>query len=154
MQSLKLIWIALPLVFLGSCSRAPECKFKGEYESEANAGCFVVRGNKALFVEGKNGKLSLPGGTKKSGEAPQCTAERETWEETGMQVISQTKVHSFENGFQLFDCNLLDSQRMDGSNRPLGLEIDAIHWLEADDFEGRAWRFPEQVERYKKQLRK
>jgi len=140
------------LMLLASCAKAPECKFAGTYNSEANAGCLLVDNRKVLLIEGKNGKLSLPGGGKAKGEAPQCTAERETWEESGIEVTAGDKIISFDNGFQLFKCSMVGEQVKDGSERPWRFEVKAVHWLGKDDFEGKEWRFPEQVEFIKSQL--
>ncbi|MBX2807052.1 MAG: NUDIX hydrolase [Cellvibrionaceae bacterium] len=139
-------------VFPLGCSSPPACHFTEKFVEEANAGCFIVENNRALFVEGKNGKLALPGGTKKAGEAPQCTAERETWEETGIQVIAQQQIYSFDNGFQLFNCKVRFVDSIEGAGRPWRFEINDIHWLAIDEFDAYLWRFPSQVDRYKEQL--
>ena len=142
------------LLFICSCSKAPDCHYTDAYASEANAGCFIANDNKVLFVEGRNGKLSLPGGGLSSGEAPQCTAEREAWEETGIEVVAREKIMTFENGFQLFNCQAIAGQVLNGSKRPRRMEIKAIHWLAADEFQGHQWRFPDQVEWIRGQLNK
>ena len=152
MPEQKLILFTLLSTLLFSCNNAPKCHFDKEFTEEANAGCFIIDNNRALFVEGLNGKLSLPGGSKNAGEAPQCTAERETWEETGIHVVAKRKIYSFDNGFQLFDCDLLPSEKNDGSYRPWRLEIKDIHWLTADKFEKHQWRFYDQIEIYKRLL--
>lgn len=137
----------LPVVVLvASCSRAPECSFSGKFNQEANAGCLVIHGDKALYVEENNGKLSFPGGGLQSGEAPQCTAEREVWEETGIKVRAQRKLITFDNGFQLFECDIAGENALDGSERPWRFEINAVHWFDKHELAGnKPWRFPEQV---------
>ena len=150
-MKLLTVILILSLQLLSAC-QAPECHFLEDNIREANAGCFIVKNQKVLFVEGKSGKLSLPGGTSQFGEAPQCTAERETWEETNLIVIAGRKIDTFENGFQLYTC-AISSQQTSNEYRPVwNLEIKAIHWLSLEDFKDKTWRFPDQVDLYKAQL--
>ena len=115
----------------------------------------MVSNGRALFVEGRKGKLSLPGGAKLSGEAPQCTAERETWEEAGISVRAQNRLYTFENGFQVFDCDLLPDQSIrsiKGTEGSWGLEIVRVHWLALSELDEFVWRFPDQLDVYKNLL--
>lgn len=111
------------------------------------AGCLVVHDNKLLLAEGRNGAISLPGGGMDEGEAAQCTAEREVWEETGIKVKANDLVNTFENGFHVYTCSIVDvqNQQLDGANRPFRADVAQVHWLGPDDFENKQWRFPEQV---------
>ncbi len=98
------------------------------------------------MVEGKNGLLSLPGGGWHSGESPQCTAERETWEETGIEVKATERIVTFANGFQLFDCQMAGEQAVNGAARPWRFEVANVHWFgEAELSEAKNWRFPDQI---------
>ena len=53
-----------------------------------------------------SGKLDLPGGTSDPGESAQCTAHRETWEETGFNVEVGELLATKESGFQFYACSL------------------------------------------------
>lgn len=150
--SMKVILLSL-LSILAACSKSPECNYSGEMSTQANAGCMVVKNKKVLIIEGKNNLFQLPGGGAKKGEAAQCTAERETWEETGIEVVAGGLVETFENGFKLFDCTIKGDQILDGSNRPWRWEVKAVYWLGVDDFTGRKWRFPDQAEKIKLHLK-
>jgi 8-oxo-dGTP pyrophosphatase MutT (NUDIX family) len=68
-----------------------------------NAGCFLVDKQKLLVVQViHNGRgLDIPGGTSEKGESAQCTAARETFEETGLNVIVHELAHTFGK-FYLF----------------------------------------------------
>ena len=130
---------------LASCSDVPKCNYVGVSSEGANAGCMVVHNKKILIVEDNSGLLSLPGGSMNPGEIAQCTAEREVWEETGIVVKANNKIETFANGFQLFDCEALGAQIMDGSNRPWRFEVDEVHWVGLVELSKGRWRFPKQV---------
>ncbi|WP_366492917.1 NUDIX hydrolase [Alcanivorax sp.] len=53
----------------------------------ANAGCLIIQNDKVLLLSHRWGdKLGVPGGTLEDGELAQCTAWRETREETGTKL--------------------------------------------------------------------
>lgn len=144
--------LSLGIIGSMSCSEVPKCTYAGEIVAEANAGCLVVHQNRLLIVEDYLKQMSLPGGTKTTGEAPQCTAEREVWEETGISVKAGRKIKTFENGFQVFACEVIGEQILDGSTRSAFSEIESIHWIAIDQFNGATWRFPGQVTLMKQYL--
>lgn len=73
-------------------------------------------------MQGLNGRLSLPGGSSEPGESAQCTAFRETWEETGLQLQPRELLEVFDTGFHLYRC---DRDAWSG-------EIDPLHdWKSA-----------------------
>ncbi len=87
------------------------------------------------------GKQSLPGGTADMGESPQCTAYRETLEETGVKVKVNELLGVFENGFHVYGCEPV-------TQNP---DLNAYDWKEVSDVSWRSWlsldsdnwRFPE-----------
>ena len=129
-----------------SCSQAPECAYQGSDTVSANAGCLVVQDGKLLIIEGRDGLFQLPGGGSDKSEPAYCTAERETWEETGIEVTANRLVTTFENGFRLHACTAVDRQALGSVDRPWRLEVKAVHWLLDAEFDGKSWRFPDQVE--------
>ena len=150
---LKIFILIICVLFLVSCAETPKCNYSGDSSLEANAGCLVVHENKLLIVEDSKGRMSLPGGSKNSGEVAQCTAEREVWEETGVEVKAVKRITTFNNGFQLFECDISGKQVLDGATRPWRFEIDEIHWFGLSQFVNKNWRYPEQLALMKAHLK-
>lgn len=131
---------------------APACNISSGKQDEktANAaGCFIRAAGKVLLVRNRwNGKLGFPGGFSEFKEAAQCTAHRETWEETGLQVEVGMLAMRFENGFALYHCQLLLNQDVDGSI-PVPMsgvaEISQILWADPHRVSFYKWRFPQQL---------
>eukprot|EP00406_Dinophysis_acuminata_P058285 CAMPEP_0179283878 /NCGR_PEP_ID=MMETSP0797-20121207/38402_1 /TAXON_ID=47934 /ORGANISM="Dinophysis acuminata, Strain DAEP01" /LENGTH=321 /DNA_ID=CAMNT_0020992643 /DNA_START=53 /DNA_END=1013 /DNA_ORIENTATION=+ len=67
---------------------APPSPLRSLALAPTNAGCFLVDAGKMLLVKHTSGFLDIPGGTGKVGEPPEATAARETFEETGHQVVA------------------------------------------------------------------
>lgn len=89
----------------------PQCKSELINDKRnSNAGCIIVIDNKALFVKQAIGrKLSLPGGTKKPNETAPCTAARETFEETGIDVIVKKQLKKLNNSFIVYQCQPINT---------------------------------------------
>lgn len=113
-----------------------------ESHIHANAGCVVIQENRMLLIESRTAKLSVPGGTAERTETAACTAIRETREETGLQVQPRALLKIWENGFYLFECTLTGESLKTTISQPA--EVKAIRWLDAEEFEGHAWRFKKQ----------
>lgn len=86
---------------------APGCRVEWEAQEPdaGNASCLVVVDGRLLLVRLLNGKLDLPGRTSESGETAQCTAARETWEETGADVVVGRHLLTFTTGDRLYRCH-------------------------------------------------
>lgn len=137
--------IPLVLLLLVGCEeQAPACHYAGEPDEAPSAGCLVVYHGKVLLVETRTGGFTPPGGTVGLGDVPQCTAERETWEESGVEVEVTELFHRFRNGFRLYWCEPVGepSPRVD----PFQLEVLEAGFYETSAFETLQWRFPEQAE--------
>lgn len=89
-----------------------------------------------------NGDVSLPGGSSLPGEPAQCTAFRETWEETGLRLQPRELLQVFDTGFHLYRCER--DSRSGVIDPPLRLEVREAFYLAADQFETYTWRFEEQ----------
>ena len=78
--------IMIAAVMLSACSRQPTCSVTSGDMGVPSAGCLTVDNGELLLVKIMGGTYGPPGGSTKSNESAQCAAERETWEETGVQV--------------------------------------------------------------------
>jgi len=131
------------IALLASCSAAPPCTYEGKSDVAVSAGCLVLNRHHALLVvEDFNGNIASPGGSTNSGESAQCAAQRETWEETGLNTRPVALVKVFDNGFHLYHCELDDPQA--AIDPPMRMEIQRAFWLAAEDFTEHPWRFPGQ----------
>lgn len=136
----------LPILAVGllaACS--PQQNLACPYTDEApqaDSGCFVVHQQKLLVVKQRSGRLNFPAGGAKRGEAPRCTAWRETLEETGLEAEVGNLLTTMPNGFQLYQCSVDQRQ----AARPLDkLEVSRVLWVQADQLDTSNWRFPEQM---------
>ncbi len=138
------------LVALPGCAEVPPCDVVPGHESHAigNAGCMVIRDERMLVVRDRHsGRLGFPGGARDPREPAQCTAARETWEETGYRVRVGPEVARFGRDFFLYRCFagdravLNDPPQVPFSSR---IEIESVHWLRPADIDSQDWRFPEQ----------
>ena len=112
--------------------------------AQANAGCLLVEQDGVLLVKQWSAKWALPGGTADAGETAQCTAFRETWEETGLRVNVGELIHVFDNGFHLFNCQRLVGEPKLNTGRPFTLEVRAVRWVDVESFDTLNWRFKNQ----------
>jgi ADP-ribose pyrophosphatase YjhB (NUDIX family) len=94
-------------------------------------------------------RLSPPAGTAADGETAQCTAYRETWEETGVEVNVGRLLSSFDDRFHLFHCLAVDESVIRNSElqvpEPFRHEICEILFLNPALSSDEDWRFPEQL---------
>ena len=133
---------ALLLALVACSDGAGTCPFTGKSEEAHSAGCFTASGDGLLLVQGLNGKVSLPGGSSKSGESAQCTAFRETWEETGLRLQPRELLRVFNTGFHLYRC---EPGALSGEiDPPLNFEVRAAFYLPADQFDKYDWRFEDE----------
>lgn len=131
-------------VLLAACQPTPECPFQAPDSRPSNAGCLVIHRHQVLLTVERTGRVSLPGGTQARGESAQCTAFRETWEETGIRVTVGPLLKQFDNGFRLFRCDAgaIDTALTPVPGRPM--ETPAALWLTAQQLDHYPWRFPAQ----------
>lgn len=131
-----------------SKTQSPPCKLDQTHieKASANAGCLVVHNEKLLIIKHRmTNKLGIPGGTRETNETAQCTAHRETWEETGYSVIVGKKLKVFDNGFHLYQCSLdgefTQGDLTDYSNS----EVLEVLWVDPNKIKQSDWRFPKQL---------
>lgn len=137
---------------LNGCNQVPNCPLEIDSQPALSAGCLVIENRQLLVAKAHNGLLSIPGGSGNTNEPSHCTAHRETWEETGLDVRPQEIVRVFDNGFHLYHCRWSGEQEVQDSV-PFFLEIDQAFWIAEKDFDHYEWRFPEQAKWLRQQLR-
>jgi len=145
--------ILLALIATSGCSQAlPPCPDHSSEAEVKSAGCLVIKQNQLLVMEGMGGTISIPGGSGEANETPRCSAHRETWEETGLNVEPVQLVRKFDNGFHLYRCNLTpESGQIDP---PFALEVKRAFWLSPEEFDQYEWRFPDQKQLLRDYLQK
>lgn len=120
---------------------APDAKV----ERSGNAGCLIVDNSRLLALRLRfGGEWGIPGGATQGEESAQCTAHRETWEETGLDVTVGEHLHRFDNGFSLYRCRIDSAAdpRETKTNDPW--EISAVEWIDPSTLNKNDWRFPDQ----------
>lgn len=159
MASNTATWAGIVLAVTASLSgcadtlpTAPACPHTLVDTPAKSAGCLSIDQGKLLVIEEMSGKISTPGGSGNPQEPAHCTAHRETWEETGLNVKPIRLIRVFDNGFHLFECQADGNQRL--PKPPFYLEINRAMWIRADDFDQFQWRFPEQKDWLKQQMLK
>ena len=141
------------LGFLSACTGAPPatptCRVAETHKDEAsgNAGCFVRVGDKLLTIgHVRTGRLDTPGGTADEGETAQCTAHRETFEETGFNVEVGQLLGVADNGFRFYECHLAQDVGPDIERFPVpewsGVEVGYIKLTDPFDTLASEWRYP------------
>ena len=136
--------LATPLAGCSAASEPPSCPFTGNPEYATSAGCLVAVHGKILVVESSRGGVTPPGGKAYKGESAQCAAHRETWEETGLDLMPGELLYVFDTGFHLYECRI---HARSGSVElgPLR-EVRGWYWLAVEDFDRVEWRFSGQGE--------
>ncbi len=129
---------------LSSCGgELPTCPYLGEPASAPSAGCLALDRGRLLLVQSWSGDVSPPGGLSEPGESAQCTAHRETWEETGLDLIPGELTSVFDTGFHLYRCR----PRGDGGSlRTWTTEERRALWLPLEELPAQEWRYPGQGE--------
>ena len=148
-----LLLLALGGVPLAAQGRdnAPQCRMTPGAESplEGNAGCLVKINNTMLLIRHREtAGLSPPGGTPEKEETAQCTAHRETWEETRVEVIVGTLLKNFDDQFYLFHCIAVNKELVTDPRTQLPVpegverEVSEVLFLDPTTVSNDSWRFP------------
>ncbi|MCC2616413.1 NUDIX hydrolase [Aestuariibacter halophilus] len=129
----------------------PACRVADTVEPRptANAGCIIRYGNHMLMLRHRvSGKLDLPGGTAHTGESAQCTAHRETFEETGLNVEVRQHLGTFEAGFEVYECIASGGFSEQDQSLPVPdwsrTEVSEILIQDPFATHAKQWRFPPQ----------
>lgn len=147
-------WLFLMAVVIAvNATAAPPCNVVPEQDDQrvaTAAGCYIRQADRLLLVRSRfGGKFGFPGGFSNFGERAQCTAHRETWEETGVQVAVGKLARAFGNGFLLYYCYPLLVQNIDAGELPVPAsgkaEIAQVLWRDPRAVSHYQWRFAWQV---------
>lgn len=140
----NLLFILLLTVIAGCRERGPACPYTGPPDYAPSAGCLALVHGRALVVQSRFGAIGPPGGSARAGESAQCTAHRETLEETGLDLMPGRLLHTFDTGFNLYLC---DIHAGSGAIEPVHIdEVKQAFWLPVDEFDQHTWRFAGQGE--------
>ena len=150
--SVSILLLAVPAMDAAAQS-APACRVAEEAVDQraGNAGCLIAMDGKTLLIEHLlGGKLGFPGGTALQDEMAQCTAHRETWEETGLDVEVGPFLRRLSTGFLLYACTS-DRRRLSSAAAPPVAdwsrnEVSGLLWRDLDDVPESQWRFPDQID--------
>lgn len=116
----------------------------------ANSGCLVVQNGKILIIR-KTVKgfttSAIPGGRKNEDELSPCTAQRKTFELTGIEVTAIQQIMTTENGFVIFLCESKATIPQSGVFHKKKFSL-------AKPNEIKDYKYPKQLEEIKKYLTK
>ena len=137
------------LLGLAGCADAPPCRIAAGAVDEArlNGICLVVVDERVLAVRHRaSGKYDLPGGRRRPEETAQCTAHRETWEETGLDVTVGRRLATFSNA-ALYGCRLdVEIGNEPPPGTPHTFEVTGVEWVEPALLERGSWRFEDRFD--------
>lgn len=144
------------LIAVSACDprpAAPACRAQAPTpEREANAGCVILDQDHLLVLRHRfGGELGIPGGASQKGESAQCTAHRETWEETGLDVRVGRELGRLRYGYTLYRCH--PEGDLDRSTEPVlpwfaRLETTGVEWMPLEALPRDQWRYREQVDAF------
>lgn len=142
-RAVKCLGLATSVLLTAACAPSVDrpCPYQGEPDYAFSAGCLTVVHGKLLVVDSRTGGLTPPGGKSRDGESAQCTAHRETLEETGLDLIPRELVTVLDTGFHLYRCEIHAGS---GSIEPDVLEVKRGLWLDISAFDDVKWRYPGQ----------
>ena len=144
------------LLATGGCmALRPACELEPAYANDESgpAACAILDQDRLLVIRHLySGKLDLPGGMARRSESARCTAQRETWEETGLRVTVLEPLPGLGN---VYRCALVDP-RSAGGDPPLRWwsrgEVTDLRWVDPATLTAAQWRYGERVELLKRAL--
>lgn len=107
-----------------------------------SASCALMHEGELLLIRHLySGKLDLPGGSAKTGETAQCTAHRETWEETGIAVTVHEPLPGLTQVFRCEPVNPEVLRRKPGIPWWSRTEVTGILWRNPSTIRPAEWRY-------------
>ena len=143
-------------VLLVACSEAPpELPFCRQSVKESTpiaspAGCIIIQERYLLVVKHRlSGKYDIPAGQGLTNETAACTAHRETFEETGLNVEVTALISQSATGLQFFSCQKHQGFNAPNSAPPVPFwsshEISHVEWIDPYSITSKDWRFADQL---------
>ena len=146
-----MISLAKTLLPSSCAATRPACPFEGPPDSALSAGCLALVHGRVLVVSNAEGRVGPPGGSARESESAQCAAHRETFEETGLDLLPRQLLRTFDTGFNLYYCEIHSGS---GAIEPRSFfEVQRAYWLPLEDFSRVEWRFPGQGQELEQMLR-
>ena len=144
--------VPIVCLLLTACAAGPPpCPYRGTPDVAPSAGCLAVIHSRVLVVSNPEGRVGPPGGSARGSESAQCTAHRETFEETGLTLMPRQLLRTFDTGFNLYYCEIHSGS---GAIEPHSFfEVQRAYWLPLEDFGRVDWRFPGQGEELEQMLK-
>jgi 8-oxo-dGTP pyrophosphatase MutT (NUDIX family) len=136
---------------------APYCRAQQQdidndiYAAEnQNAGCLIRFEQQTLLITHRfSQRLDIPGGGAKTGESLACTAHRETFEETGLNVEVLFPVAHTKHGMIIFACladDMIDIKYFPRPSPPFALtESVKVSLYDLFDLEQESFRFEDDL---------
>ncbi|MBC3764852.1 NUDIX hydrolase [Neptunicella marina] len=154
--SSRIIALSYGFFTLLGCTQAPPatpmCRVAENtlQQTQGNAGCIVRIGSQLLTITHRlSGKLDIPGGTAQADESAQCTAHRETFEETGFNVEVGKKLGE-KDDFVFYACRLSGDFTGEITQFPVPewaeSEVSAISLQNPFALEHHQWRYSDELE--------
>ncbi|MDN4503543.1 NUDIX hydrolase [Alteromonadaceae bacterium BrNp21-10] len=152
----KQYFVSICLFLVISCSSEqpadPICRIDDRHfdTHSGNAGCVIRLQNRLMSITHRlSGKYDIPGGTSASQETAQCTAHRETWQETGFNVEVGELLGEKDNGFRFYQCTLSGNFTGEISQFPVPdwsqSEVTAIQLVDPFATPAKQWRYPDEL---------
>lgn len=131
---------------VAACGKAPSCRVDPAFVEArvGNASCLIQDNGRVLAIKHRfSGRYNLPGGRSEESESAQCTAHRETWEETGIDVIVGRRLTGARRDGGLYECALPPGIDNAALHIPLRghIEVEGLEWVDPTEHRPRQWRY-------------
>ena len=151
--SIRFLFLVATVSLTAACTPAPPCAIDQSHvdQRKGNASCFIKSDGRALVTRVRfSGRLVFPGGTARKNETAQCTAHRETWEETGLDVtVGPLWTRSGGPTIYIYRCAATPS--ISAETIPVlpwrsRIEVSDIQWVDLTELQPPEWQYPRQLQ--------
>lgn len=149
----------ISVLVLVACTKpppSPTCRIAKEFNADYKgpAGCLIRVQNSLLVIQyGSSGQYDVPFGEPILEESAQCTAHRQTWEQTGFNVEVDQLLGVSQSGMMLFSCVMNSGFTSDdGPLEPPSWadnDIQQIEFIRPFDTRYNAWQQPDNLIMYR-----
>ena len=157
--SMRFLFLVATVSPTAACTPAPPCAIDQSHvdQHKGNASCFIESNGRALVTWVRfSGRLVFPGGTARKNETAQCTAHRETWEETGLDVtVGHLWTRSDGPTIYIYKCAATPS--ISAETIPIlpwrsRIEVSDIQWVDLTELQPPEWQYPRQLQHIQRLL--